>query len=79
MDDFGYQLINGTSVVESGVVTNTCISFNLSTTIRNVDEYTFSIWGQAPPGNGPKITLKPIALTGIILNSTYMVRSVVLS
>ena len=70
VDGFGYQLTIGISVVESGVVTNTCISFNLSTTIRNVDEYTLSIWGQAPPGNGPKTILKPIAQTGI-LNNAY--------
>ena len=67
MDSFGYQLTNGTSVVESGIVTNTCVSFNLSTTIPNVDGYILSIWGQASPGNGPPTTLKAIAATGSLI------------
>ena len=68
VDGFGYQLTSGTSVVESGVVTNTCVSFNLSTTIPNVDGYILSIWGQASPGNGPPTTLKPIAATGSVIS-----------
>ena len=67
VDNFGYQLTNGTSVVEGGDVTSNCVSFNLSTTMPNVDGYMLSIWGQASPGNGPPTTLQAIAATGRVI------------
>ena len=81
VDNFGYQLTNGTSMVEGGVVTNTCVSFNLSTTMPNVDGYMLSIWGQASPGNGPPTTLQAIAATGslVSMHIMYVMKGVVLS
>ena len=67
MDSFGYQLTNGMFLAEGGVVTNTCVSFNLSTTMPNVDGYMLFVWGQASPGNGPPTTLKAIAATGSVI------------
>ena len=67
VDNFGYQLTNGTSVVEGGDVTSNCVSFNLSTTMPNVNGYMLFVWGQASPGNGPPTTIKAIAATGRVI------------
>ena len=60
VDSFGYQLTDGTSVVEGGVVTSNCVSFNLSTTIPNVDGYMLSVWDRLLQGMAHRPHYRPL-------------------
>ena len=52
INNYTYVLMLNNSTVESEVIINPCVVFNLTTLKPNTPGYNFSVWANAPPGSG---------------------------
>ena len=66
---YTYVLMLSSSTVESEVIINPYVVFNLTTLKPNTPGYSFSVWANAPPRSGVRTSELVVAAQGMYRTS----------
>ena len=69
ISNYTYVLMLNNSIIESEVIINPYVAFNLTTLKPNTLGYNFSVWVNAPPGSGVKTSELVIAAQGMYIKT----------